>query len=192
MSQGFFCNIWTWVSLFHYQGTYCTQQKMKQSHTIHVWYIYLRTFTIKTTPNIHVGKYTSPMDVMVMYGIFTVYTTTVDFLKLFLLWWDPFKTDIYMVEFRASCVHFTQVVWYGGWDPTQLYGDYNEPILRIPISRSTIMKCGMSYGFWTLLSYVGLLNDYQTVVTKKGEQNFTEGSSGKMWWKWVGEIWLST
>lgn len=51
---------------------------------------------------------------------------------------------------------------------------------------------GMSYGFWTLLSYVGLLNDYQIVVTKKGEQHFTEGSSGKMWWNLVGEIWLCT
>lgn len=37
-----------------------------------------------------------------------------------------------------------------------------------------------------------LVNDYQIVVTKKGEQNFTEGSSGNMWWKLVGEIWLCT
>ena len=31
-----------------------------KTHTIHVWYVYLRTFTIKST--IHVGKHTSPMD----------------------------------------------------------------------------------------------------------------------------------
>ena len=49
---------------------------------------------------------------------------------------------------------------------------------------------GMSYGFWTMLNFYWMIT--KIVVTKKGEQNFTEGSSGKMWWKLVGEIWPCT
>ena len=106
----------------------------KYDDMISIYILWLYEYIYIYLYNTHSGKYDSSTIPIIFHMVFVIGTEVGSSIRTFgRSSWGSANWYFQIVRWAMKKTLVVRV--YGGWDPTQLYGDCNKPILLIPVKQ---------------------------------------------------------